>query len=182
MSKPQFTFRNYLKELKKSRIVLVVFFILGVIAGSIYAFSKPTEYSAVSKLSVYNSRVNTGSATSPYSQIGDLLTSSELINQDNLSSYDVLEEPFGVFVITATSTDSQKAIDTANTVINNAPVVIDMAFDDADSYKVTYLIRASEANPTISTAKRIVTAAIVALAALALALIILFVKFDYSAQ
>ena len=66
--------------------------------------------------------------------------------------------------------------------MENAPVAIGAAFDDAESYKVTYLIRATETTPTISTAKRIISVAIVALGALALALIILFVKFDYSAQ
>jgi len=180
--KPKFTFKNYLKEVKKCRIFVIIFFVLGAIAGGAYAFSRPTEYVASSKLSVYKASVNTGSTTSPYSQISEILMSKELIGDENLSKYEVAEKPFGVFEIKATASDSAKAVDTANTVMTQAGNAIAIAYGDADSYKITILTRASEAEQTMSTKKRILSTVIVALGAVVLALICVFVKFDYSSE
>lgn len=182
MAKTQFTFKNYLKEVKKCRVFVIVFFVLGAIAGGIYAFSRPTEYTASSKLSFYKASVNTGSTTSPYSQVSEILMSKELIDGVNLSKYEVAEKPFGVFEITATSSDSQNAIDTANSVMDGARAAIAIAYEDAENYKITVLSRASESEQTMSTKKRILSTAIVAVGAVVLALIAVFVKFDYSSE
>ena len=182
MSKVQFTFKNYLKEVKKCRVLVIVFFVLGAVAGGIYAFSRPTSYTASAKLSVYNPAVNIGPATSPYSQISDILMSNELIDNKDLAKYEVIEKPFGVFEIIATDSDSQKATDTANTVMDNARNAVSAAYDDADKYKITVLSRADEAEQTITMKNRIISAAIIAVGAVALALIGIFVKFDYSSD
>ena len=181
MSKPQFTFKNYLKEIKKCWIFVAVIIVLGVAGGAYYAFSKPATCTASSKVSVYNSSVNNGPVSSPYAQIGELLMSKELVNGD-LEEYTVVEKPFGVFEITATSTEEQKAIDTANNVIDNIDEVINEAFDDAEDYRVTVLNRASEAELTITMKNRIISVAVFAVAAFVLALIAIFVKFDYIAE
>jgi capsular polysaccharide biosynthesis protein len=107
--------------------------------------------------------------------------SSELIEAD-LEEYVVAEKPFGVFEIVATSNDSQKAIDTANTVMDKTSNVISAAYDDADNYQITVLERASEATPTIVTKNRIISTAIIVAGAFVLALVAVFVKFDYIAE
>jgi capsular polysaccharide biosynthesis protein len=181
MSKPQFTFKNYLKEIKKCWIFVIVVVILGAAGGAYYSFSKPTQYTASTKVSVYNPAVNNGPVSSPYAQIAELLMSSELV-EGELENYEVIEKPFGVFEITATSTDSQKAIDTANTVMNSTDKVISFAFEDAENYDTTILVRATEATPTNSTKKRLISTAIVVAGAFIFALIAVFVKFDYIAE
>ena len=181
MSKPQFTFKNYLKEIKKCWIFVIVVVILGAVGGTYYSFSKPTQYTASAKVSVYNPAVNNGPVSSPYAQIAELLMSSELIEAD-LEEYVVAEKPFGVFEIVATSNDSQKAIDTANTVMDKTSNVISAAYDDADNYQITVLERASEAAPTIVTKNRIISTAIIVAGAFVLALVAVFVKFDYIAE
>ena len=181
MSKPQFTFKNYLKEIKKCWIFVIVVVILGAVGGAYYSFSKPTQYTASAKVSVYNPAVNNGPVSSPYAQIAELLMSSELIEAD-LEEYVVAEKPFGVFEIVATSNDSQKAIDTANTVMDKTSNVISAAYDDADNYQITVLERASEATTTIVTKNRIISTAIIVAGAFVLALVAVFVKFDYIAE
>ena len=181
MPKPQFTFKNYLKEIKKCWIFVVAVVILGAAGGAYYSFSKPTQYTASTKVSVYNPAVNNGPVSSPYAQIAELLMSSELIEAD-LEEYVVVEKPFGVFEIVATSNDSQKAIDTANTVMDKTSNVISAAYDDADNYQITVLERASEATPTIVTKNRVISTAIIVAGAFVLALVAVFVKFDYIAE
>ena len=181
MAKPQFTFKNYLKELKQSWLIIVIFVVLGAAGGAFLAFTKPNNYLASAKLSVYNPAVNTGPQTSPYAQISELLMSDELV-EGNLETYTVIEKPFGVFQIDATSTDSQKAIDTVNTVMDHAEDVIKEAFEDAENYRITILSRASEAEPTIVMKQRIISTVITTVGALALALVVIFVKFDYKAE
>lgn len=181
MSKPQFTFKNYLKELKKSWLLLAIFFVIGAGGGAYYAFTKPTNYEASAKFSVYNSIVNTGSITSPYAQIGSLLESGELIKGE-LSEYSVVEKPFGVFEVVATASSSDEAIKTANMVMDNADEAIAAAFDDYEDYRITILARATESTQTMTTKKRIISTAVAAFAGLALALVVVFIKFDYKAE
>jgi len=181
MAKPQFTFKNYLKEVKKCRIFVAILVILGLAGGAFYSFAKPATYQATSKVSVYNSSVNDGPVTSPYAQISELLMSKELVSGD-LAEYEVTEAPFGVFEIVATSTDSKKAVDTANTVMDNTGHVITIAFEDAGDYRTTVLDRAADATLVTSTKKRILSTAIITAVAFVFALIVVFVKFDYIAE
>lgn len=181
MSKPQFTFKNYLKEIKKCWILVAIFVVLGAAGGAFYSFAKPTQYVATAKVSVYNSSVNTGPVSSPYAQISELLMSKELVDND-LEEYVVVEKPFGVFEITATSTNADKAITTVNTVMDKTDTVITYAFEDAEDYQTTVLARATEATPTTTTKKRAISAAVITAAAFIFALIVVFIRFDYIAE
>lgn len=181
MSKPQFTFKNYLKEIKKCWLLVAIFVVLGAAGGAAYSFMKPTTYVASAKVSVYKSTANTGTVTSPYVQIGELLQSSELVDGD-LESYEVTENVFGVFSIVATSADTQKAIDTANKVMDSTEKVIMTAYEDYCDYQITVLERASEAVPTIEMKNRIVSAAVITVAAFIAALVVIFIRFDYIAE
>ena len=181
MSKPQFTFKNYLKEIKKCWIFIAVLTVLGAAGGAAYSFMKPTTYTASANISVYNSTVNTGPVSSPYAQISELLMSEELVG-NNLEEYTVKEKPFGVFEITATSADADKAVSTVNTVMSKADTVITYAFEDAKNYQTTTLSRASEATPTTTMKKRAISAAIIAAGSFVVALIAVFIRFDYIAE
>ena len=181
MSKPQFTFKNYLKEVKKSWLLVAIFVALGAVGGAVCSFARPTIYAASAKISVYNSAVNTGSITSPYAQISELLMSGELVKGD-LEEYTVVEKPFGVFEIIATSTNSDKAIETADAVVDNVDEAINKAFDDAGDYRITILGRASKTTPTITMRNRIISTTVSIVSAFVLALVIIFVKFDYIAE
>jgi capsular polysaccharide biosynthesis protein len=185
-TKTKFTFRNYIKELKKSWFVLVLFLIIGGLVGTWHAFKTPTQFEATSKIFVHNSMVDNGTATSPYAQIGELLLSESIIastdenlNESDLSEYTIVEKPYGVFTITATSTDYDKAIKTANTIVEKASNAIASVYDDAKDYHVTILKRATNADSSTTTRRRAVSAAIIALGAVVLAMIIIFIKFDY---
>ena len=182
MAKPQFTFKNYLKELKKAWLLLAIFFLAGAIGGGIYAFTRPVIYGAVSKVTVYNKDVNTGPASSPYAQISDILMSDELVKTEEMADYNVIEKPFGVFEIVTRSTDEQKAIDTANTVAEKTTDAIAKAFTNASDYEVTILKKAEKSIPGISLQNRLISTTISAFGVLALALIIVFIKFDYTAE
>ena len=189
MAKTKFTFRNYLGELKKSWLLLAVFFVLGGILGGVYSFTRPTMYEAEAKLSIYNSHVDNGSATSPYSQIIELLSSAKLlanvdgsIDAASAPNFSVKESPRGIFEITVTDKDAEVAKDFANKILINSNNVIAAAFDDAYNYRVTIIEEALEANPTVTTKSRIITAAIIALGMLVLAAVVIFIRFDYNSE
>ena len=187
MSKTKFTLKNYFKELKKAWLLLVIFAILGAAGGAFYAFKKPVMYTASAKVLVYNSSIDNGSTVSPYSQIGELLLSKEVINEinkdsDDISDYTVVEAPRGVFTITATSGNEDHAKKVANTVIESTSGAIRYAFDDADDYRAMVLQEADQASPTVTTKTRIISIAIAAAAMLIIAAVIVFIKFDYSSE
>ncbi len=182
MAKPQFTFKNYLKELKKAWLLLAIFFLAGAIGGGIYAFTRPNTYHATAIVTVYNKNTNTGPATSPYAQISDLLMSTELVKTEDMADYTVTEKPFGVFTIATRSTDEKKAIDTANTVADKTNDVIAKAFSDSENYEVTLTQKAEKTTQGVTITNRIISTAISAFGVLALALIIVFIKFDYTAD
>ena len=184
----KFTFKNYLKELKKSWLLLVIFVLIGAVAGSVYAFRKPTEYISSAKFSVHNSSIDNGSTTSPYSQIGALVQSKDLIvrnsdvKESDFSKVEVMEKTFGVFDIVVTSATAEQAKNTMSGILGSIRIIMDEAFDDAGYYQITILQNANEATPTFTTGKRILTTAIIAFGMLVLAMIVVFVKFDYSSN
>lgn len=188
-SKEKFTFKNYVKTVKKSWLFVVIFFVIGIAAGAWYAFRKPTEYSATAKFSVYNSVAENGAATSPYAQIAELVSSKSLLKEANVSvdtskigGYLVKESNRGVFLVTSTEKDEETAKNTVNAVVYAVSDVLAYTYDDSDDYKVTILEEATSAAPTASTKSRIISVAIAAFGMLALALIILFIRFDYTAE
>ena len=157
MTKTKFTFRNYLKELKKAWIFLVIMFVIGAAAGSAYAFTRKAQYTATAKFSVYNSHVDNGAATSPYSQLIELFSSKKLlasVNEDvkleEVPSYEVKEAPRGIFEVKVTDADKEKAKSFANLIVVNTNNVIESAFDDSYNYRTTVLEEATDAEPTVT--------------------------------
>jgi capsular polysaccharide biosynthesis protein len=187
MSKPKFTFGNYFKELKKSWILLAVFTIIGAAAGAYYAFTKPTQYTANSKFIISNSLIDNGTAISPYSQVGDAISSRKILSTivndaKDFPDYSIVEDPRGVFNITVTDNDSENAKKVANTIVNSAKDVIEAIYDNANYYKVTVAEEAEEANPTVTAKTRIISIVVAAVAMFAIAAIIVFIKFDYNSE
>lgn len=185
----KFTFKNYLKELKKSWIMLVIFLVIGLAGGAAYAFSRPVNYNATVKFSVYNSHVDNGSAASPYSQLVELYASPRLlsnidgaVDEKTAPKYEVKEAPRGIFTVTVTAKDAEKAKSFANTVLFNTSNVISAAFDDATNYRVTVLKEATSAEATVTNSKRIISIAVAALGMLVIAAVIVFVRFDYRSE
>ena len=121
-------------------------------------------------------------ATSPYAQISDLLMSTELVRTEDMAEYTVTEKPFGVFAIATRSTDEKKAVETANTVAGKTDEVIEKAFSDSENYEVTLTQKAEKTTQGVTITNRIISTAISAFGVLALALIIVFIKFDYTAE
>lgn len=187
MTKTKFTFKNYLKELKKSWLLLVIFVILGAAGGAFYAFRKPVQYTATAKVLVNNASVDNAGMASPYSSISELLLSKDLIKETNpdlgdIPEYEVIEAPRGVFQVTVTDTDSEHAKEVANAVINSTQYVIDYAFDNAADYRVTTINEAENTSATVSTKSRIISIVIAAAAMFVLAAVVVFIKFDYSSE
>ena len=190
MSTPvKFTFKNYLKEIKKTWLILAIVFGLGAIAGAWFAFKKPNSYSTVAKFSIHNDLIDGKTDVSPYTQISEYLMSTKLVKENgdpaktkDLSTYNVKESLRGVFLVTAYDADPQHAIDTANTVVATAESVLTAVYNDASDYRITVLSEATEAIASVTVKSRIISIAVVAFGALALALIVLFIKFDFTAE
>ena len=189
MTKTKFTFRNYLKELKKAWLFLTIFFVIGAAAGSAFAFTRKVQYTASAKFSVYNSHVDNGAATSPYSQLIELFSSKKVlanvdktVKLEEAPSYDVKESPRGIFEVKVTAADAEKAKNFANTVVVNTNNIITEAFDDAYNYRVTILEEASEAQPTVTLKTRAISIAIAAFGMLIIAAVIVFIRFDYRSE
>jgi uncharacterized protein involved in exopolysaccharide biosynthesis len=189
MTKTKFTFRNYLKELKKAWLLLAIFFVIGAAAGSVYAFTRKVQYTATAKFSVYNSHVDNGAATSPYSQLIELFSSKkvlanvdETVKLDETPDYDVKESPRGIFEVKVTAADEEKAKSFANTVVINTSNVIAAAFDDCYNYRTTILEEAEDAEPTVTLKTRAISIAVAALGMLVIAAVVVFIRFDYRSE
>ncbi|MBR5419214.1 hypothetical protein IK110_03125 [Candidatus Saccharibacteria bacterium] len=189
MAKTKFTFRNYLQELKKAWIFLAIFFVIGGALGSIYAFTRKVQYTATAKFSVYNSHVDNGAASSPYSQLIELFSSERLlanvdetIKVNDIPSYEVKESPRGIFEVKVTSVDKEKAKNFANAVVVNTSNVIASAFDDSYNYRTTILKEAEEATPTVTMKTRLISIAVAAFGMLVIAAVVVFIRFDYRSE
>ncbi len=189
MAKTKFTFRNYLKELKKAWIFLAIFFVIGAGIGSAYAFTRKVQYTATAKFSVYNSHVDNGAATSPYSQLIELFSSAKLlanvdetVKLEDVPVYEVKESPRGIFEVTVTSADAEKAKSFANTVIINSSNVIASAFDDSYNYRTTILEEALSAQPTVTMKTRLVSILVAAFGMFIIAAVVIFIRFDYRSE
>lgn len=192
---PKFTFKNYLKELKKSWILLLIFFILGTGAGIFYAFKNktvaaPQEY--MFEIAVHNSKINNNTEVSPYDTIGGLLYSKKLlldadkdIKEEDIPGYSVSEPRRGIFDIKIQSSSYEKAEALYKGIIKNATKIIGTVYSDAEDYKIVTL---KEINKPIddsaaggNTKKRILSIAIAAFGALALGMLLIFIRFDFTA-
>jgi capsular polysaccharide biosynthesis protein len=187
MTKPKFTFKNYLGELKKSWLLLAIFLAIGAVLGACYTFSRPTNYTASAKLLINNSYIDNGSTASPYAQIGELLSSKKLLEAvdpslKDIPSYEVKEAPRGVFEITVTDKNADHAKEIANAVSDKADEILAEAFDAASDYRITVIEVAEDATPTTTNKARILSIAIAALGMLVIGAVIVFIKFDYHSE
>jgi capsular polysaccharide biosynthesis protein len=189
MSTTQFTLTNYFKEVKKCSIFVIILVIIGAAAGTWFAFRKPTQYTATAKIAVHNPNIDDGTPASPYMQIASLINSRKLIMEadssikdDDLAQYDVTEVNRGVFQIEITADTEQKVISTAKSVINNTSGVINDTYENSEDYHVTVLSEPSSATPTIVMKDRIISIAVAVAGALVVAMIVVFIKFDYQAE
>jgi len=189
MPKPKFTFRNYLKALKDAWIVLAVFLVLGAGAGAFVAFRKPVMYISTSKIAVYNSAVDNGAVTSPYTQITEYLASKKLLAEvddaidiEEIPDYTVEELPRGIFTIAVTAKDPETAKKYAGLIINDSIRILASVLGDTEDYRITTLEEASDGAPTVTGKTRVAYVAIAALGALIIAAIGVFVKFDYNSE
>ncbi len=186
MAKEGFTFRNYFKELRHSVLLLIIFFILGALAGAYYGATRPTSFSSRAKISVYSPSANNGSEYSSYTQLADVFGSRKLLSEASetdevkIANYSVVEGNRGVFEINASGDTSTDIKETVNLVVDNATEIIALAYGEKNDYFVTVLDQPSnvvESKPTTKT--MLISSAITAISMLVLAAAIVFIKFDY---
>ncbi len=193
---PKFTFKNYLKELKKSWVLLVVFLVIGAAAGVFYSFKDsgtpaPTVNTFTAEIAVHNPKANVTAQASPYNLVVGILNSKKLLleansslKEDEVPSYTVAEDKRGVLVLRIATDSEEKAKKFSTTLFENAGKMISIVYGTADDYKFTLLKEAEGINTTVetkSTKSRIISMAVITLGALALGLLIIFIRFDFRA-
>ena len=189
MAKTKFTFRNYLKALKDAWVVLAIFFVIGAAAGAFVAFKKPVMYSSTSKIAVFNSTIDNGAVTSPYTQITEYLSSKKLLDEvddsfeiEEIPDYTVEELPRGIFTIKVTAKDADTAKKFAGLIVNDSMRILASVLGNTENYRITTLEEASDGVPTVTNKTRIIYLAIASLGMLLIAAIGVFIKFDYSSE
>lgn len=189
MAKTKFTFRNYLKALKDAWIVLAIFFVAGAAIGAFLAYKKPVMYTSSSKIAIYNSAVDNGAVTSPYTQITEYLSSKKLLSEvddsvvlEDIPAYTVEELPRGIFTVKVTANDADTAKKYANLIINDSMRILTSVLGNTDDYRITTLEEASDGAPTVTNKTRIIYLVVAALGALLVAAIGVFIKFDYNSE
>lgn len=189
MAKTKFTFRNYLKALKKNWILLAIFFVIGAAAGAFISLKKPVMYVSTSKIAIYNSAVDNGAVMSPYTQITEYLSSKKLLAEvddsveiSEIPEYVVEELPRGIFTIKVTASDADTAKKYAELVIHDTTRILTAVLGNIDDYRITTLEEASDGAPTVTNKTRIIYLAIASLGALLIAAIGVFIKFDYDSE
>ena len=189
MAKTKFTFKNYLKALKNAWIVLAAFFIIGAGAGIFVAFKKPVMYKSTSKIAIFNSAIDNGAVTSPYTQITEYLSSKKLlaevddsVNLEDIPEYTVEELPRGIFTINVTAKDTDTAKKFADLIVKDSMRILTSVLGNTDDYRITTLEEASDGIATVTTKTRIIYIALASLGALIIAAIGVFVKFDYDSE
>ena len=189
MTKTKFTFRNYLQALKSAWLVLVVFFILGAGAGAYVAFKKPVMYTSAAKIAVYNSAIDNGAITSPYTQVAEYLASKKILAEvddtielEEIPDYTVIEAPRGIFVITVTAKDADTAKKFAGIINDDAMRILERVLGDTEDYRITTLAEATDGVPTVTNKTRFIYLAIASLGGLLIAAIGIFIKFDYASE
>jgi uncharacterized protein involved in exopolysaccharide biosynthesis len=186
-SENKFTFKNYLKYLRKYWVLIVVFAVIGLIGSYIYISNSKVTYSANLKVMVYNAEVDQGAAVSPYVQFKEILTSDILIEEriglkDIASHIEVKESNRGVFTITDTESDAGTAVENIKKISENIRSLVDGVYSDADKYEITILQIDQQAAASTSLKKDIYMGIIATFAMVALAAVIIFIKFDFSTE
>ena len=182
-SENKFTFKNYLKYLRKYWVLIVVFAVIGLIGSYIYISNSKVTYSANLKVMVYNAEVDQGAAVSPYVQFKEILTSDILIEErvglkDIASHIEVKESNRGVFTITDTESDAGTAVENIKKISENIRSLVDGVYSDADKYEITILQIDQQATASTNLKKDIFMGIVATFAMVALAAVIIFIKFD----
>ena len=186
-SENKFTFKNYLKYLRKYWVLIVVFAVIGLIGSYIYTSNSKVTYSANLKVMVYNAEVDQGAAVSPYVQFKEILTSDILIEEriglkDIASHIEVKESNRGVFTITDTESDAGTAVENIKKISENIRSLVDGVYSDADKYEITILQIDQQAAASTNLKKDIFMGITATFAMVALAAVIIFIKFDFSTE
>lgn len=186
-SENKFTFKNYLKYLRKYWVLIVVFAVIGLIGSYIYISNSKVTYSANLKVMVYNAEVDQGAAVSPYVQFKEILTSDILIEErvglkDIASHIEVKESNRGVFTITDTESDAGTAVENIKKISENIRSLVDGVYSDADKYEITILQIDQQATASTNLKKDIFMGIVATFAMVALAAVIIFIKFDFSTE
>jgi len=186
-SENKFTFKNYLKYLRKYWVLIVVFAAIGLIGSYIYISNLKVTYSANLKVMVYNAEVDQGAAVSPYVQFKEILTSDILIEErvglkDIASHIEVKESNRGVFTITDTESDAGTAVENIKKISENIRSLVDGVYSDADKYEITILQIDQQAAASTNLKKEIFMGIVATFAMVALAAVIIFIKFDFSTE
>ena len=185
--KQEFTFKNFLKYLKKCWIFIFIFMIIGLVGGLFFVNRSPVTYSATTKFIIHNAEVDQGSAASPYAQFKEIISSKKIIKDklqldisaDNL---EVKELTRGIFVITYTDKDADAAVNNVKTLGENIDTIISEAYSDAEKYEVTTLAIDETATPSTTTKNNILMIILATIAMGVLATIMLFIKFDFTTE
>lgn len=186
-SENKFTFKNYLKYLRKYWVLIVVFAAIGLIGSYIYISNLKVTYSANLKVMVYNAEVDQGAAVSPYVQFKEILTSDILIEErvglkDIASHIEVKESNRGVFTITDTESDAGTAVENIKKISENIRSLVDGVYSDADKYEITILQIDQQAAASTNLKKEIFMGVVATFAMVVLAAVIIFIKFDFSTE
>ena len=186
-SENKFTFKNYLKYLRKYWILIAVFAAIGLIGSYIYISNLKVTYSANLKVMVYNAEVDQGAAVSPYVQFKEILTSDILIEErvglkDIASHIEVKESNRGVFTITDTESDAGTAVENIKKISENIRSLVDGVYSDADKYEITILQIDQQATASTNLKKEIFMGIVATFAMVVLAAVIIFIKFDFSTE
>ena len=186
-SENKFTFKNYLKYLRKYWVLIVVFAVIGLIGSYIYISNSKVTYSANLKVMVYNAEVDQGAAVSPYVQFKEILTSDILIEEriglkDIAGHIEVKESNRGVFTITDTESDAGTAVENIKKISENIRSLVDGVYSDADKYEITILQIDQQAAASTNLKKDIFMGIVATFAMVALAAVIIFIKFDFSTE
>ena len=186
-SENKFTFKNYLKYLRKYWVLIVVFAVIGLIGSYIYISNSKVTYSANLKVMVYNAEVDQGAAVSPYVQFKEILTSDILIEErvglkDIASHIEVKESNRGGFTITDTESEAGTAVENIKKISENIRSLVDGVYSDADKYEITILQIDQQAAASTNLKKDIFMGIVATFAMVALAAVIIFIKFDFSTE
>ena len=183
----KFTFKNYLRYLKKYWLLIVIFAIIGAVGSFFYISNSKVTYSASLKVMIYNAEADQGATASPYLQFKEILTSNVLIEErigikDAASHLEVKETNRGVFTITNTEDNPDTTVETIKKIGDNIRSLIDGVYSDADKYEITVLQLDQQATPSTSMKKNLLMGAIATFAMIILAAVIIFIKFDFSTE
>ena len=183
----KFTFKNYLRYLKKYWLLIVIFAIIGAVGSFFYISNNKVTYSASLKVMIYNAEADQGATASPYLQFKEILTSNILIEErigikDVVSHLEVKETNRGVFTITNTEDNPDTAVETIKKISENIRSLVDGVYSDADKYEITVLQLDQQATPSTSMKKNLLMGIIATFAMVALAAVIIFIKFDFSTE